>query len=118
VVAFLAAHELERLVGGSARDSTQSPSSLKPNPFLVRRAIVERDAAVEECVMIGDSLSDLEAARAARIAAVAFANKPGKEAVFAGAALPPAAIVPTMFDFSRSVAGAPPSLDGTPAPNH
>ncbi|MPY83508.1 MAG: HAD-IIIA family hydrolase [Actinophytocola sp.] len=56
---------------------------LKPNPYLVDLAIRRLGADPADCVMIGDSLSDVQAAQAAAVPVIAFANKPGKRERFA-----------------------------------
>ncbi|WP_233564897.1 HAD family hydrolase [Micromonospora musae] len=48
-------------------------------------AIRELDAEPAECVLVGDSVSDIEAAHAAGVAAIGYANKPGKRERFAAA---------------------------------
>jgi phosphoglycolate phosphatase-like HAD superfamily hydrolase len=53
------------------------PDLMKPNPFLLHRAL--RTAAEQAC-FIGDSVSDIVAGRAAKVMAIGYANKPGKEA--------------------------------------
>lgn len=51
---------------------------LKPNPYLLTRAIDKLEARTSTCVMIGDSTTDVDAAHAAGVAVVGYANKPGK----------------------------------------
>lgn len=94
VEAFVADRGLVDLVTGVCSRQHPEPELLKPNPFLLRRAIVERDATQDECVMIGDSLTDIEAAQAAGVPMIALANKPGKSASFEDAS--PSVIVDNM----------------------
>lgn len=78
VSAYLYEHDLDDYVQViSARDDTD-PGLLKPNPHLLLRAMAQLGAKAEECVMVGDSTSDIEAAQAAGAAAIGFANKPVK----------------------------------------
>lgn len=87
---------LEDLVYGvSARDDAEI-QHLKPSPYLLQRAIAIGGGFPDAYVMIGDSTSDIEAARAAGTAVIAFANKPGKYERFA--ALAPDGIVTSMAD--------------------
>ncbi|WP_328446070.1 HAD family hydrolase [Amycolatopsis sp. NBC_00438] len=58
---------------------------LKPNPHLLVQAINDLDVTPNECVFIGDSLSDVEAAEAAGVRSIGFANKVGKSALLAEA---------------------------------
>lgn len=68
----------------SARTSPD-PTHLKPHPFLLHQALTALDTAPAECAFIGDSLTDLEAADAAGVPFIGYANKPGKHARFVGA---------------------------------
>jgi phosphoglycolate phosphatase-like HAD superfamily hydrolase len=54
------------------------PAKMKPNPAPVLAALDELAAEPEDCIMIGDSTSDIDAAQAARVVAIGYANKPGK----------------------------------------
>lgn len=54
------------------------PGLLKPNPHLLLRALAQLSTQAEECVMVGDSVADIEAAQAAGVGVVAYANRPGK----------------------------------------
>jgi HAD superfamily hydrolase (TIGR01549 family) len=63
-----------RIIGRTDPD----PELLKPNPHLITRAVKELGADPAECVLIGDSLSDIDGARNAAILSVGYANKPGK----------------------------------------
>jgi phosphoglycolate phosphatase-like HAD superfamily hydrolase len=56
---------------------------MKPNPELVLRAVFALDSKPATCVFIGDSLSDIAAAQAARIPFIGYANKPHKAERFA-----------------------------------
>ncbi|MDN3356128.1 HAD family hydrolase [Actinomadura sp. DC4] len=63
-----------RIIGRTDPD----PDLLKPSPHLITRAVKELGADSAECVLIGDSLSDIEGARNAGVFNVGYANKPGK----------------------------------------
>ncbi|MGH3328799.1 MAG: HAD family hydrolase [Streptomycetales bacterium] len=62
-------------------------SLLKPHPHLLRQAVSRIEAPLEACVLVGDSVGDVEAAHALGIPVVGYANKSGKQArlVAAGA---------------------------------
>lgn len=57
----------------------------KPRPGLLEQAAREHDLELSRCVMVGDSLRDLEAARAAGARAVLVRTGHGREAESAGA---------------------------------
>ncbi|KZB84875.1 HAD family hydrolase [Amycolatopsis regifaucium] len=97
VNAYLNHHGLTRFVSGVASRKKPDPALLKPHPHLLREAMqLTESRNVESCVMVGDSVSDVEAARAAGTAAVAYANKPGKRERFGQ--LHPDAIIDSMSE--------------------
>jgi phosphoglycolate phosphatase len=61
------------------------PALLKPSPHLVHTAIDALRAQPATSVLVGDSASDVAAARNAAIASIGFANKPGKREALANA---------------------------------
>jgi len=62
------------------RSSDTSPGQLKPSSYLVNQAVRVAGAARAVTTLVGDSRTDIEAARSASIASIGYANKPGKEA--------------------------------------
>ena len=56
-----------------------SPHLLKPHPHLVHRVLDGIGIAPENAVFVGDSVSDVGAGRAAGVATIGYANKPGKD---------------------------------------
>ncbi|MDQ0367983.1 HAD superfamily hydrolase (TIGR01509 family) [Catenuloplanes indicus] len=83
--AYLTAHGLERFVHPIVGRAYADPARMKPDPAPVLAAMRELDAEPGECVLIGDSVSDVTAARRAGVAAIAYANKPGKAGRLAAA---------------------------------
>ncbi|MCD2193153.1 HAD family hydrolase [Actinomycetospora endophytica] len=104
VVAFLADRGLKHLVTGVCSRQHPEPELLKPNPFLLRRAIVERDAVVDDCIMIGDSSTDIAAARAASVAILAYAKCPEKRARLGALRPPPDLVIGDLARFSAELA--------------
>lgn len=51
---------------------------MKPDPYTLRVAIRQHQVSPEAVAMVGDSPSDMQAARAAGTYAIGYANKPGK----------------------------------------
>lgn len=99
--AYLHVHDLDQLVTGVIGRELGRPDLLKPHPHAVLRAARERDTAPARCVLIGDSLSDIEAAHDAGAAALGYVNKPGKHEAFA--LLAPAAIIEQMTELGDAV---------------
>ena len=99
--AFLAAHELSDsgfLVVGRAYGR---PDLMKPSPWGLRRSLAELAASAERSVFIGDSFSDIEAARVIGTQCIALANKPGKRARFEAAR---AVVIENMSEVSALLA--------------
>lgn len=61
----------------SAREMAD-PGLLKPSPHLLNAALVELSVTAEAVVFVGDSLTDIDAARAAGTMSIAYANKAAK----------------------------------------
>lgn len=79
---YLHSRNLARYVEGvSAREPAQ-PLTLKPHPHLLHMAMRTLKAEPAECVMVGDSVSDIHAAYRAHTSVIALANKPGKRERF------------------------------------
>ncbi|MBP2340170.1 HAD superfamily hydrolase (TIGR01549 family) [Saccharothrix coeruleofusca] len=58
------------------------PTLLKPSPHLVVNALEVLEASPATTLLIGDSTTDQEAARAAGVGFIGYANKPSKIAAF------------------------------------
>jgi HAD superfamily hydrolase (TIGR01509 family) len=75
---YLSQHGLADRVDLISARTSSDPALLKPSPHLLNQAITGLSAAPAECVIIGDSVTDIQAARIAGIASIGYANKPGK----------------------------------------
>jgi HAD superfamily hydrolase (TIGR01662 family) len=91
---YLSTHDLTSYVTGVCARTTADQTRLKPNTFLLDQAVEHLGAAAGECVMVGDSLADIEAAKSAGVPVIAYVNKPGKRKRFE--ALEPDAIIEDM----------------------
>lgn len=78
VQSFIDAHDLGPCIRGVVARTDPDPRLLKPSPHLVVTAMRQLDARPGECVLVGDSTTDVAAAHAAGTAAIGYANKPGK----------------------------------------
>lgn len=83
---YLGDRGLSGLIRGISARASSDPRLLKPSPHLLIQALADLNADVDECVMIGDSLADVQAAHKIGVAAIGYANKPGKEDRFQQAA--------------------------------
>ena len=77
---YLTAHRLARYVAATVGRAYAEPSLMKPNPVPIQRAAMAVAADPGRCVLVGDSVTDIEGGHAARVRTIGFANKPGKRA--------------------------------------
>jgi phosphoglycolate phosphatase len=78
VTAYLDHHGL---IGGIAlvvARTSHDPALLKPSPYLIDQAVRGLNADPAATALVGDSLTDIEAAHSAGIASIGYANQPGK----------------------------------------
>lgn len=80
VRSYLAAHGLNDRIELVAARTSSDPALLKPSPHLITQAMTGLGAPCGECIIVGDSTTDMEAADLAGIDSVGYANKPGKHA--------------------------------------
>lgn len=59
-----------------------APERMKPSPWPIREAAQRQQVPPSSAVLIGDSLTDIEAAHAAGVPCIGYANKPGKRERF------------------------------------
>ncbi|SCL39237.1 haloacid dehalogenase superfamily, subfamily IA, variant 3 with third motif having DD or ED/haloacid dehalogenase superfamily, subfamily IA, variant 1 with third motif having Dx(3-4)D or Dx(3-4)E [Micromonospora pallida] len=82
VTAYLTAHRLAGYVSPVVGRVYAKPARMKPHPEPVLDAVRALGAIPSDCVLIGDSLSDIEGARAAGASVIGYANRPSKEDAF------------------------------------
>lgn len=79
VRAYLSSNDLLGLVDEVVGRPALRPDLMKPSPHPLLEAASLLGAAPERTVLIGDSVTDIEAARAAAARSIGFANKSAKE---------------------------------------
>ncbi|MCX4095079.1 HAD family hydrolase [Nocardia sp. alder85J] len=94
ISAYLKAHGMTEHVAGIYARTDANLSHLKPHPYLLHAAMRQLQAAPDECIFVGDSVTDIVAGHAASVPVIAFANKPGKADKLAVQG--PAAIISSM----------------------
>ncbi|MFI8080589.1 HAD family hydrolase [Kitasatospora sp. NPDC086009] len=82
VCAFLERHALAQYVEDIVGRPTGRPDLMKPSPHSLLRAAENLGVEIAKCTLIGDSLTDIEAAHVAGATAVGYANKPHKRLAF------------------------------------
>lgn len=105
VADYLHQHDLMRFIDGIAARTSSDPDLLKPSPHLLHQAIRDRATSPEFCVLIGDSVTDVDAAQSAGALSIGYANKPGKYDRLAGAGA--TAIVTDMTEIARAARALP-----------
>ncbi|MFE7428271.1 HAD family hydrolase [Streptomyces sp. NPDC057545] len=78
VEAFLSLHGLDGFVHEVVGRPELDPALMKPSPHPLLLAATALGVAPERSVLVGDSVTDVEAAKAADVEVIGFANKPPK----------------------------------------
>jgi HAD superfamily hydrolase (TIGR01509 family) len=101
VVTYLKKHGLDQNAALVVGRTSDNPALMKPNPHLVHLALARLSAYPTTALLIGDSATDVEAARTAGVPALGYANKPGKAASLrtAGAS----GLIESMFEAATCV---------------
>ncbi len=100
ITRYLTDQGLDGFVSGAFGRVHGHPDSMKPSPWLLLDAMRAAEAKPGDCVFIGDAVRDVEAAHAAGMDAIGYANKPGKaERLAAAGAL---SVVTTMESLARA----------------
>ncbi|MEV8535023.1 HAD-IA family hydrolase [Streptomyces sp. NPDC051211] len=82
---FLAINGLAGLVDVVVGRPILRPDLMKPAPYPLLSAAATLGVEPHDMVLVGDSLTDIEAAHAAGARSIGYANKPRKQSVFADA---------------------------------
>lgn len=108
VDSYLDIHQLTGQIGAVAARTGHDPALLKPSSYLIKQAASELGTAPSACALIGDSPSDIAAARSARASSIGYAATSGgtRQLLAAGAD----AIITTMADLAARIRGEPESL--------
>ena len=78
VHSYLARHGLDDRISLVVARTNHDPALLKPSPHLITQAVHALNAEPGECTLVGDSVTDVQAARLARVQSIGYANEPGK----------------------------------------
>ncbi|MFY1688030.1 HAD family hydrolase [Plantactinospora sp. WMMB782] len=97
IEAYLTAHDLAPYVTPIIGRAYADPRRMKPNPGPVLNAVHALGVVPARCTLVGDSLSDIEAARAAGVAVIGYANRAWKVDAFTAADI----VVTSMGDIAE-----------------
>ena len=78
VTAYCTHTGLDAFIDSVSARRPQEVTKLKPHPHFLLESLHALGAKPRQAVMIGDSTSDIQAATAANVPAIAYANKPDK----------------------------------------
>lgn len=107
VRAYIVQHGLADRVDLISARTSADPALLKPSPHLLERAITGLNASSDKCVIIGDSVTDIQAARTVGIRSIGYANRPGKRDAFAAERA--SAIIDSLADLVLPLRARPPT---------
>lgn len=71
---YLTLHDMSKNVDAVAARPFGKPAEMKPNPVLVRQAVQRLGVTPERCVFVGDTVTDIEAGRAAGVCVIGYAK--------------------------------------------
>lgn len=100
---YLDIHELTGQIGAVAARTGHDPAILKPSSYLIKQAASELGTVPPACAVIGDSPSDIAAARSAQASSIGYPATPEaiQQLVAAGAD----AIITTMAGLAERIRG-------------
>ncbi len=98
VHAYLARHSLDDRISVVVARTNHDPALLKPSPHLITQAVDALAAEPGECTLVGDSVSDIQAARLASVYSIGYADEPGKRERFTAAGA--GAIIDSLADLA------------------
>lgn len=82
---YLNLHDLDRYIDAVEGRTPDSVNRMKPDPTLVRQALDHIEAEPRTAVLVGNSPSDITAARNAGVEAIGFVDRPAKRRTLATA---------------------------------
>ncbi len=112
---YLARHSLDDRISVVVARTNHDPALLKPSPHVITQAVDALDAEPGECTLVGDSVSNIQAARLASVHSIGYANEPGKRERFTAAGA--GAIIDSLADLAlrlRAYAANPELLQLSP----
>jgi phosphoglycolate phosphatase len=103
VLIYLDIHQLTGQIGAVAARTGHDPAILKPSPHLIKQAASELGTVPSACALIGDSPSDIAAARSAQASSIGYAATSGGPRLLLAAGAD--AIITTMAELAARIRG-------------
>ncbi|MFI9010142.1 HAD family hydrolase [Actinosynnema sp. NPDC053489] len=75
---YLVTHGIDSIISFISGRVHAQPALMKPNPFSLTLAANRLGISSTDAVLIGDTVTDIEASHAAGVKSIGYANKPGK----------------------------------------
>jgi HAD superfamily hydrolase (TIGR01549 family) len=75
---YLAHYDIDGVISFVSGRTPAEPALMKPNPFSLKLAADRLGVSIADTVLIGDTVTDIEACHAAGARSIGYANKPGK----------------------------------------
>jgi HAD superfamily hydrolase (TIGR01509 family) len=75
---YLTQHGLDDRIDLVVARTSHDAALLKPSPHLIEKALATLYAEPSACAFVGDSTTDIEAARTVGVPSIGYANRPGK----------------------------------------
>jgi HAD superfamily hydrolase (TIGR01549 family) len=76
--AYLTSHRITGYISHVVGRAYADPGRMKPHPWPVLAAVTALAAKPAACLLLGDSAADMQAAHAAGVHTIGYANRPGK----------------------------------------
>lgn len=78
IEAYLELHKLRHLILAVVGRAPGRPDLMKPHPDAVNRALAVLDRPASDCVIVGDSLTDIEIAHATGVLSIGYIKSPSR----------------------------------------
>ncbi|MGW0501814.1 HAD family hydrolase [Micromonospora sp. NPDC003241] len=85
IATYLTLHRLNKHLSPVIGRAYARPERMKPNPEPILQAVRAINGKPRRCVLVGDSLSDIDGARAAGVRVIGYANRMAKVEAFQAA---------------------------------
>jgi phosphoglycolate phosphatase len=83
VNSYLTQHGLDDRIDLVVARTSHDVTLLKPSPHLIEKTLAALGTEPAACALVGDSTTDIEAARLVGVPSIGYANRPGKHASLA-----------------------------------